>query len=86
MMEQENPSSTNQDAIEILECNWPILFVWSRCSPTITMSGTCGVEAREVEAVARACDLKFTIDLLDDVRIMAAAADKVRNGREQGHT
>lgn len=63
--------------------NWDAVQVYQRCQwqTGVGMGGVVylGIEAAEIEAVARAHGTGFTFQLLDDVRIMTYAAARIRN-------
>jgi len=63
----------------------PPLEVFKRCRWNVvtSMAGAfwSGIDAVEIEAVARMIKTEMTADLLDDIRLMESAASKVLNAK-----
>lgn len=81
--EARRPAAADPDCVEVLECNWDAVQVWMRCQQTY-VSGPAGgyplgIAATEVAAVSTALQVPLDADLLDSVRVLAAAHNKARS-------
>jgi hypothetical protein len=73
------------DTVEVLAANWDAVQVFQRCGWQVVSAGMTGqpiyvgVLAQEIQAVTRALRVRFSDELLDDVRAIAAAVREVWN-------
>jgi hypothetical protein len=73
------------DTVEVLAANWDAVQVFQRCGWQVVSVGMAGqpiyvgVQAQEVQTVARALRVRLTEELLDDVRAIAATVREVWN-------
>jgi hypothetical protein len=72
--------------ISVMEDNWNAVQVYSRCLWQIqlgTMGGVCyiGIETSEIVSVANALKIEVNEDLLDCIRILQNAAQRVYNAK-----